>query len=113
MLLDGPTGTRKTLTAEAGKSFTSNRVGRVLTSLRKAADKTKLPLMYLYAEGLGTESWEVGSRLSTALDLATEWDAVVLVDGIYRLCNQFLRVLTRLHRSGYFSRETTTRFWSS
>ena len=61
-LLSGPPGTGKTLTAEA------------------VADKAKLPLYHLHAEELGTEASSMGIRLSKALDRATEWNAVILLD---------------------------------
>lgn len=78
----------------------------------KEADKTRLPLMYLHAEDLGTESSRVGLRLSRALDLPIEWNAIVLLDGIYRLCHQSLKALTTVDRSGYFSRAKIARFCS-
>ena len=41
--------------------------------------------MYLHAEDLGTESSQIGLRLSRALELATEWNVVILLDGMHRL----------------------------
>ncbi|RDL30841.1 uncharacterized protein BP5553_10186 [Venustampulla echinocandica] len=62
MLLSGPPGTGKTLTAEA------------------VADKTRRPLYYLQAEDLGTDAAHLGSKIKKVFEMATEWDAVILLD---------------------------------
>lgn len=62
MLLSGPPGTGKTLMAEA------------------VADRTRRPLFYLQAEDLGINAAALGANLKKVLQMATEWDAVVLLD---------------------------------
>lgn len=62
VLLSGPPGTGKTLMAEA------------------VADRTHRPLMYLQAEDLGISASDLGPRLKRSLQMAAEWDAVVLLD---------------------------------
>ncbi|KAK0102745.1 hypothetical protein ONS95_006343 [Cadophora gregata] len=62
LLLSGPPGTGKTLTAEA------------------VADKTLRPLYYLQAEDLGTDASKLGPKIKKVFEMATEWDAVILLD---------------------------------
>jgi hypothetical protein len=62
LLLSGPPGTGKTLTAEA------------------VADKTRRPLYYLQAEDLGINASVLGANIKKVFEMATEWDAVVLLD---------------------------------
>jgi SpoVK/Ycf46/Vps4 family AAA+-type ATPase len=62
LLLSGPPGSGKTLTAEA------------------VADKTRRPLYYLQAEDLGVNAACLGANLKKVFELATEWDAVILLD---------------------------------
>jgi SpoVK/Ycf46/Vps4 family AAA+-type ATPase len=62
LLLSGPPGTGKTLTAEA------------------VADKTRRPLYYLQAEDLGINASLLGSKIKKVFEMATEWDAVILLD---------------------------------
>ncbi|KAH8750076.1 P-loop containing nucleoside triphosphate hydrolase protein [Hyaloscypha finlandica] len=62
ILLSGPPGTGKTLTAEA------------------VADKTRRPLYYLQAEDLGIDASTLGRNNKKVFEMATEWDAVVLLD---------------------------------
>lgn len=62
LLLSGPPGTGKTLTAEA------------------VADKTRRPLYYLQAEDLGTDAARLGPKIKKVFEMATEWDAVILLD---------------------------------
>ncbi|PMD50986.1 P-loop containing nucleoside triphosphate hydrolase protein [Hyaloscypha bicolor E] len=62
LLLSGPPGTGKTLTAEA------------------VADKTRRPLYYLQAEDLGTNAAHLGPKIKKVFEMATEWDAVILLD---------------------------------
>jgi hypothetical protein len=62
ILLSGPPGTGKTLTAEA------------------VADKTRRPLYYLQAEDLGIDASTLGRNIKKVFEMATEWDAVVLLD---------------------------------
>jgi SpoVK/Ycf46/Vps4 family AAA+-type ATPase len=62
ILLSGPPGTGKTLTAEA------------------VADKTRRPLYYLQAEDLGINPSTLGTNIKKVFEMATEWDAVILLD---------------------------------
>ncbi|RDW76993.1 ATPase-2 [Coleophoma cylindrospora] len=62
VLLSGPPGTGKTLTAEA------------------VADKTRRPLYYLQAEDLGTNATYLGPKIKKVFEMATEWNAVILLD---------------------------------
>jgi SpoVK/Ycf46/Vps4 family AAA+-type ATPase len=62
LLLSGPPGTGKTLTAEA------------------VADKTRRPLYYLQAEDLGTNAAYLGPKIKKVFEMATEWNAVILLD---------------------------------
>ncbi|KAK5996712.1 hypothetical protein PT974_02052 [Cladobotryum mycophilum] len=62
ILLSGPPGTGKTLTAEA------------------VADRTHRPLFYLQAEDLGINAAALGANIKRVFEMATDWDAVVLLD---------------------------------
>ncbi|PHH85643.1 hypothetical protein CDD83_135 [Cordyceps sp. RAO-2017] len=62
ILLSGPPGTGKTLTAEA------------------VADRTHRPLFYLQAEDLGINAAALGANIKRVFEMATEWDAVILLD---------------------------------
>ncbi|KAK3356776.1 P-loop containing nucleoside triphosphate hydrolase protein [Lasiosphaeria hispida] len=62
MLLSGPPGTGKTLMAEA------------------VADRTHKPLFYLQAEDLGVNAAVLGANIKQVFEMATEWDAVILLD---------------------------------
>jgi primosomal protein N' len=62
ILLSGPPGTGKTLTAEA------------------VADRTRRPLFYLQAEDLGVNPGQLGAKIKRVFEMATEWDAVILLD---------------------------------
>ena len=62
MLLSGPPGVGKTLTAES------------------VAETMRVPLYMLSAGDLGTEASEVENKLSKILALATKWQAVLLLD---------------------------------
>ena len=45
------------------------------------ADKTRRPLYYLQAEELGTHASELGQKVKKVFEMATEWNAVILLDG--------------------------------
>ncbi|KAK0708097.1 hypothetical protein B0H67DRAFT_648199 [Lasiosphaeris hirsuta] len=62
ILLSGPPGTGKTLTAEA------------------VADRTHRPLVYLQAEDLGINASMLGANVKRVFQMATEWNAVILLD---------------------------------
>ncbi|KAK1759780.1 putative aaa family protein [Echria macrotheca] len=62
VLLSGPPGTGKTLTAEA------------------VADRTHRPLVYLQAEDLGINALMLGMNIKRIFQMATEWNAVILLD---------------------------------
>lgn len=50
------------------------------TSLEGVADYTKRPLYTVSCGELGIESSSVERNLKTALDLATTWNAIILID---------------------------------
>ncbi|KAM3435647.1 hypothetical protein NHJ13734_005454 [Beauveria thailandica] len=62
ILLSGPTGTGKTLMAEA------------------VADRAQRPLVSLQADNLGSQVDTLGANLRRFLTMAAEWNAVVLLD---------------------------------
>ncbi|KAK3384617.1 P-loop containing nucleoside triphosphate hydrolase protein [Lasiosphaeria ovina] len=62
VLLSGPPGTGKTLMAEA------------------VADRTHRPLFYLQAEDLGINAAALGYNVKRVFQMATEWNAVILLD---------------------------------
>ncbi|KAL1836218.1 hypothetical protein VTJ49DRAFT_5413 [Mycothermus thermophilus] len=62
ILLSGPPGTGKTLMAEA------------------VADRTRRPLFYLHAEDLGINAAVLGANIKKIFEMATDWDAVILLD---------------------------------
>ncbi|KAK3381694.1 hypothetical protein B0H63DRAFT_396910 [Podospora didyma] len=62
VLLSGPPGTGKTLMAEA------------------VADRTHRPLFYLQAEDLGINAAMLGSNVKRVFQMATEWQAIILLD---------------------------------
>jgi len=63
LLLSGrPPGTGKTLTVEA------------------VADKTHRLLYYLQAEDLGTNAAYLGPKIKKVFEMATEWNAFILLD---------------------------------
>ena len=62
MLLSGPPGVGKTLTAES------------------VAERMRAPLYMMSAGDLGLHSAEVESSLSNVLEMATKWNAILLLD---------------------------------
>jgi SpoVK/Ycf46/Vps4 family AAA+-type ATPase len=44
------------------------------------ADRTRRPLYYLQAEDLGINAALLGSKIKKVFEMATEWDAVILLD---------------------------------
>lgn len=62
MLLSGPPGVGKTLTAES------------------VAETMRAPLYMMSAGDLGTASYQVESSLSNVLEMASKWNAVLLLD---------------------------------
>jgi len=85
LLLSGPPGTGKTLTAEA------------------VADKTRRPLYYLQAEDLGTNAAHLGPKIKKVFEMATEWDAVILLDGmpLFQIPFFFCFILTNSQKLMY------------
>lgn len=45
------------------------------------ADKSRRPLYYLQAEDLGINAAQLGPKIKKVFEMATEWDAVILLDG--------------------------------
>ena len=62
MLLSGPPGVGKTLTAES------------------LAEYMRVPLYMISAGDLGVNSYQVESALSNVLEMATKWNAILLLD---------------------------------
>jgi hypothetical protein len=81
LLLSGPPGTGKTLTAEAGMLYLFNLQDHTL--IVAVADRTRRPLYYLQAEDLGTNAAHLGPKIKKVFEMATEWDAVILLDGMH------------------------------
>jgi hypothetical protein len=84
-LLHGEPGVGKTLTAgECENSFNFAVVSWKLTwwlvFLESIADHTRRPLYTVSSGELGVETTAVHANLSAALQLATAWNAIVLID---------------------------------
>lgn len=62
VLLDGPPGVGKTLTAES------------------VAEEMKAPLYTMSAGELGTQADSVESKLGDILEMATMWNSILLID---------------------------------
>ena len=45
------------------------------------ADRTRRPLYYLQAEELGTNATVLSKNIKKVFEMATEWNAVILLDG--------------------------------
>jgi SpoVK/Ycf46/Vps4 family AAA+-type ATPase len=80
-LLSAPPGTGKTLTAEAGKSQSP---GIILISFT-VADKSHRPFYYLQAEDLDINAALLGTNVKKVFEMATELNAVILLDGKHHL----------------------------
>ncbi len=79
MLLSGPPGVGKTLTAESGmclKFFFLICISNVWS----VAECMRTPLYMMSAGDLGIESYEVESSLSNVLEMCTKWNGVLLLD---------------------------------
>ena len=48
------------------------------------ADKARRPLQYLHAEDIGTQASSTGKNLTKVFDLASEWNSMILLDGMYQ-----------------------------
>ena len=81
-LLSGPPGTGKTLLAEAGRYLPTHSLV-FSDQVLPVADKTRRPLYYLQAEELGTDASILSKNVKKVFEMATEWNAVVLLDGMY------------------------------
>ncbi|KAF4630301.1 hypothetical protein G7Y89_g7836 [Cudoniella acicularis] len=75
LLLSGPPGTGKKLSAEA------------------IADKAKRPFYHLEVEELAIDPSSLGENLSKVLNIATEWDAVVILDAFLPQLEYFRGIL--------------------
>ena len=80
MLLSGPPGVGKTLTAESGKSpcLPLDMANTPLT--RVVAETMRTPLYMIAASDLGSHSSDVESNLSNILEMCQKWNAVLLLD---------------------------------
>ncbi|KAJ8124863.1 hypothetical protein O1611_g8777 [Lasiodiplodia mahajangana] len=79
ILLCGPPGVGKTLTAEAGKSENMQFLQQSRSN-DTVAEKSKVPLYLLSAGDLGIEASKVESGLNKALEICRLWNAVLLLD---------------------------------
>ncbi|GAW13925.1 hypothetical protein ANO14919_033170 [Xylariales sp. No.14919] len=82
LLLGGPPGVGKTLTAEGGKISPNLHHLQHLMKLINflVAEKLKRPLYRVKAGDLGISADKVEHSLKRALDLSAYWDAVLLID---------------------------------
>lgn len=79
MLLSGPPGVGKTLTAESGKlsnDFPFFSISNVVI----VAETMRAPLYMMSAGDLGLDSSQVEASLSNVLEMCTKWNAVLLLD---------------------------------
>jgi len=82
MLLCGPPGVGKTLTAESGKIAAPHMKvsSDVLTLFTLVSEHLKRPLYKLGINDLGISVSGVEVNLKTALDRCSRWNAVLLID---------------------------------
>ena len=84
MLLSGPPGVGKTLTAESGmcpcNEARFRRIELLTDLLFKVAESMHAPLYMMSAGDLGLSSSEVESSLSNVLEMCTKWNAILLLD---------------------------------
>ncbi|KAJ7837734.1 P-loop containing nucleoside triphosphate hydrolase protein [Mycena leptocephala] len=85
-VLHGPPGTGKTLTAEA------------------VAEHLKRPLYIVGTSELSTKALELEAKLRSILNLATAWDAVLLIDEADVCCARFAGITTDGAFFGRFAR---------
>lgn len=79
MLLSGPPGVGKTLTAESG-TLTSYIRLLGISNVLLVAETMRTPLYMMSAGDLGLDSSQVESSLSNVLEMCTKWNAVLLLD---------------------------------
>ena len=60
--------------------FTKNVKANSTSPSRLVADRTHRPLFYLQAEDLGINAAALGANIKRVFEMATEWDAVILLD---------------------------------
>lgn len=83
IMLSGPPGTGKTLTAEAGKIIDGTDVANEIDVEDFAvAERAQKPLFRLQAENMGLNAGQFSQSLAENLDLSTEWNTVLLLDGM-------------------------------
>ena len=79
MLLSGPPGVGKTLTAESGLSLVPQAI-RLQTDIIGVAENMRTPLYMMAASDLGSDSSGVEENLSNILEMVDKWNAVLLLD---------------------------------
>lgn len=80
MLLSGPPGVGKTLTAESGNSSPPSLSLSFNTNTNLVAESMNAPLYMMSAGDLGLDSSSVESSLTNVLEMATKWNAILLLD---------------------------------
>ena len=80
ILLHGPPGSGKTMTAGMSNSSSCQRSSMFTLCVESVAENTKRPLMVISTGELG--SWELGMSfmLKKLLAYASTWNAIVLID---------------------------------
>jgi DNA polymerase III delta prime subunit len=87
MLLSGEPGVGKTLTAESGTLTRSDHpLSLCLTKRLLVAEEMRQPLYFMNASELGETATEVEESLGQVLELASKWNAILLLDE----CDMFL-----------------------
>lgn len=80
ILLHGPPGVGKTLTAGAYMLYSSMHMETTDIVLESVAENVNKPLYMVTAGDLGTDPTHLESRLVTIFKLAAKWDAILLLD---------------------------------
>jgi hypothetical protein len=76
------------------------------------ADQAKRPFLRIQAETLDEDDMQ----LDEAFELATEWDALLLIDGKIDVLSKYTKILLmiwqkRMHTSGATAKKASARAW--
>lgn len=81
ILLSGPPGVGKTLTAESGKTCSFKFVTFPVADLQlKVAEQMKVPLYVMAAGDLGLDPRSVEAKLQDVMSMCSRWGAILLLD---------------------------------